>query len=111
VGSDFPAGEATMARWLRPTLRDQRQANDGASLPAAHEAARFSAGPRGGADRRTIAYRLVRLSAGPDDIRFPEVGRLDRGDEVEVIGESDGFLKVRTPSGLEGWVPRVVIVG
>jgi SH3-like domain-containing protein len=51
------------------------------------------------------------VSDGPDDIRTSEVGRLDRGDEVEVIGERDGFLKVRTPSGLEGWVPRVVIVG
>jgi hypothetical protein len=40
-----------------------------------------------------------------------EIGRLDRGDEVEVLGEQDGMLQVRTPTGLLGWVPRVVIVG
>jgi SH3-like domain-containing protein len=62
-------------------------------------------------ERRTIGYRLVRMTEGPDDIRSREVGRLDRGDEVDVIGEHEGFLKVRTPSGLEGWVPRVVIIG
>jgi hypothetical protein len=110
-GAGIPADEANLPRWLRPALNDQRQANDRGSLPAFHEPERFAAPGKGGAERRTIAYRLVRLSAGPDDIRFAEVGRLDRGDEVEVIGESDGFLKVRTPAGLEGWVPRVVIVG
>jgi len=110
-GSEIPADEANKPRWLRPTLQDQRGANDRGSLPAFHQPERFAAPGKGGAERRTIAYRLVRLSAGPDDIRFAEVGRLDRGDEVEVIGESDGFLKVRTPAGLEGWVPRVVIVG
>jgi uncharacterized protein YgiM (DUF1202 family) len=56
-------------------------------------------------------YRLVRLSDGPDDLNSREIGRVDRGDEVEIIGEQGGFLQVRTPSGLEGWVPRVAIVG
>jgi hypothetical protein len=77
----------------------------------AREPARFKATPRPGVERRTIGYRLVRMSDGPDDIRSQEVGRVDRGDEVEVIAEHEGFLQVRTPSGLEGWVPRVVIVG
>jgi hypothetical protein len=72
---------------------------------------RFAASPRSGVERRTIGYRLVRMSDGPDEVRSAEVGRLDRGDEVEVIAEHEGFLQVRTPSGLEGWVPRVVIVG
>jgi SH3-like domain-containing protein len=61
-------------------------------------------------DRRTIGYRLVRLSDGPDDLRSSEIGRLDRGDEVEIIGDVGGFLQVRTPGGLEGWVPRIAIV-
>jgi len=77
----------------------------------AREPERFAASPRHGVERRTIGYRLVRMSDGPDEIRSAEVGRLDRGDEVEVIAEHEGFLQVRTPSGLEGWVPRVVIVG
>jgi SH3-like domain-containing protein len=80
-------------------------------VAAAHEAARFGAAPKSGVERRTIGYRLVRVSDAPDDIRSKEVGRVDRGDEVEVVGEHEGFLRVRTPSGLEGWVPRVVIVG
>jgi SH3-like domain-containing protein len=62
-------------------------------------------------ERRTIGYRLVRVSDAPDDIRSKEVGRVDRGDEVEVIAEHESFLRVRTPDGLEGWIPRVVIVG
>jgi SH3-like domain-containing protein len=51
------------------------------------------------------------VSDGPDELTSNEVGRLDRGDEIEVIGEHEGALRIRTPSGLEGWVPRVVIVG
>jgi hypothetical protein len=72
---------------------------------------KFASGPASGVERRTISYRFVRLSDGPDDLRSREIGRLDRGDEVEVLGEQDGMLQVRTPTGLLGWVPRVVIVG
>jgi len=36
-----------------------------------------------------------------------EIARLDRGDEVEVLAEEHGFVSVRTPDGLEGWVPRM----
>ena len=104
-------GEANPARWLRPTLREQRQSGDRGMAAAVHEPDRFGASPKAGVERRTIGYRLVRVSDGPDDIRSKEVGRLDRGDEVEVIAEHENFLRVRTPSGLEGWVPRVVIVG
>jgi Bacterial SH3 domain len=104
-------GSANRPPWLRPTLRDQRQSSDRGMVVAAHETARFGAPPKSGVERRTIGYRLVRVSDGPDDIRSKEVGRLDRGDEVEVIAEHENFLRVRTPSGLEGWVPRVVIVG
>ena len=61
--------------------------------------------------RSTVAYRLVRVTDGPNDQESTEIGRLDRGDEVEVIGDLEGYLKVRTPTGLEGWVPRMVLVG
>jgi hypothetical protein len=73
--------------------------------------AKFAGGAGSNVERRTISYRFVRLSDGPDDLRSREIGRLDRGDEVEVLGEQDGMLQVRTPTGLLGWVPRVVIVG
>jgi hypothetical protein len=72
---------------------------------------RFARPPAKDADRRVIAYRSVRVSAGPDELRTAELTRLDRRDEVEVIGEEGGSLRIRTPDGVEGWVPRVVLVG
>jgi hypothetical protein len=102
--------EANIPRWLRPTLREQRQSDRG-YVQVAREPARFGSPARAGVERRTIGYRLVRMTDAPDDVRSREVGRVDRGDQVEVIGEHEGFLQIRTPDGLEGWVPRVVIVG
>jgi SH3-like domain-containing protein len=55
--------------------------------------------------------RKYRLAGGIVTNDAQEVGRVDRGDEIEVIAEHESFLRVRTPDGLEGWVPRVVIVG
>jgi hypothetical protein len=72
---------------------------------------RFTKRAAAGVDRRIIAYRSVRVSAGPDDLRTAELARLERRDEVEVIGEDGGSLQIRTPEGIEGWVPRVVLVG
>ena len=104
-------GEATLPRWLRPTLQAQRQLGERGVPRVSRPPARFDASRALGVERRTITYRLVRLSSGPDELASDEVGRLDRGDEVEVIGEHESFLQVRTPSGAEGWVPRVVILG
>lgn len=94
---------------LPPWLR-RRNGSDGPDVPPT-EAVRFTEPPKAGTSRYTISYRWVRVSDGPDEPRSNEIGRLDRGDEVEVIGEKDGALLIRTPSGLEGWVPRFVIVG
>ena len=71
----------------------------------------FSTPPVGGAERRIVAYQSVRVSATPDDLRSAELTRITRRDEVEVIGEAAGSLRIRTPDGIEGWVPRVVLVG
>jgi hypothetical protein len=57
-----------------------------------------------------ITYRHVRLSAGPDDVRYAELGRLERLDEVEILGEQSGYVQVRTPDGITGWVPRMVFL-
>jgi SH3-like domain-containing protein len=78
---------------------------------AARVPALFATRARRGVERHLITYRWVRLSDGPDERTSNEVSRLDRGDEIEVIGEFEGSLHVRTSDGLEGWVPRVVIVG
>ena len=57
----------------------------------------------------TIGYRRVRLSDGADDVGSRELDRLDRGDEVEILDSFEGFLQVRTPEGLTGWIPRHTI--
>jgi hypothetical protein len=70
----------------------------------------FTDRPAKDAVRRLITYRHVRVSAGPDDLHYPEVARLERLDEVEIVGEQSGFVQVRTPDDITGWVPRVVFL-
>ncbi|HTG40141.1 MAG TPA: hypothetical protein VK697_00885, partial [Methylomirabilota bacterium] len=70
--------DANLPRWLRPTLPEQRYSRDRGIVAAAREPARFGAAPKTGVERRTIGYRLVRVSDAPDDIRSKEVGRVDR---------------------------------
>jgi hypothetical protein len=101
-------GEGAMGEVSTPTNFDDARRQIGAT---GHEPRRFARPPKAGVDRRVIAYRSVRVSAGPDELRTAELTRLDRRDEVEVIGEEAGSLRIRTPDGVEGWVPRVVLVG
>jgi hypothetical protein len=111
VGPSAIPLDADRPPWLRRALRDPRAGADQPTEASQREAARFVTPLRRDAERHTITYRYVRVSDGPDELTSNEVGRLDRGDEIEVIGEHEGALRIRTPSGLEGWVPRVVIVG
>lgn len=69
----------------------------------------FDKPPAKGVERVKMSYRRVRLSEGPDDVGSRELDRLDRGDEVEILGSFEGFLQVRTPEGVEGWIPRHTI--
>ena len=46
----------------------------------------FEATPAKGVERATIGYHKVRISSKPDAVRSVELGRLDRGDEVEILG-------------------------
>lgn len=71
---------------------------------------RFETGPASDAERRKITYRLVRLSDAPDEYRSREIMRLDRGDEIDIIGQEGTFLHVRTPTGAIGWVPSDSII-
>jgi len=71
---------------------------------------RFETGPAKDAERRKVTYRLVRLSEGPDDFRSREIMRLDRGDEIDIIGQEGSFLHVRTPTGAIGWIPSDSII-
>ena len=98
---DVPDPEAMIPRWRRPSLQAARQshwAEEGARVPQ-----RFTDGAPAG-ERRTVAYRLVFVSDRPDDRDAVELGRLDRGDEVEVLALDNGFARVRAPDGLEGWI-------
>jgi uncharacterized membrane protein YgcG len=74
-------------------------------------AIRFEKAPARDAVRRQITYRLVRLSDAPDDLRSKEIMRLDRGDEIEIVGQEGSFIQVRTPTGAIGWIPSVSIIG
>lgn len=71
----------------------------------------FDDPPAKGVERARIGYRRVRISSKPDAIRSVERGRLERGDEVEILDSYEGYLEIRTPDGLTGWVLRHTIVG
>ena len=51
------------------------------------------------------------MGDGPDALRSLELGRLEQGDEVDVIEWRDGAALVRTPDGLQGWIPGPTIIG
>ena len=70
----------------------------------------FPKPPGKGVERATVRSRLVRFNAEPDDLRSVELGRLDRGDEVEIVGSFEGFLNVRVPDGTTGWIHRAALV-
>lgn len=106
-------GEMAMPRWRRPSLNEARKADPGTSL-AAIEAERLTfAGAAVAGDpsneRRRIRYRMVRLADSPDEILGQEIGRLDEGDEVELLERSGLYWKVRTPGGEIGWVHKMTL--
>ena len=74
----------------------------------------FETPPAPGVERALVRSRLVRLSAEPDDFRSVEFGRLDRGDEVEIVDSFESYLYVRIPDGTQGWIrpsgPRLAVV-
>ena len=82
-----------------------------AAAKTAEQARKFGKPPAKGVQRYTVAYRHVRISETPDEYRSQELGRLDRGDEVELVDSFEGALQVRTPDGVVGWIPRQTIVG
>jgi hypothetical protein len=112
VAAALPPGvlpeEAAMPRWRRPSLRAARHADAGHELEPTHELT-FQEAAAPGIERRRIRYRLVRISDAPDEVRSTELGRLDQGDEVELLEEHAAFWLVRAPDGTEGWVHRMTL--
>jgi hypothetical protein len=111
-----PAGSTAVRGSLR---RRSRSANlpaevapaAAAALPSVVPARTFDKPPADGAERVRVGYHGVRVSARPDAFHSTSLGRLDRGDEVEILDSYEGFLQVRTPDDITGWIPRHTIVG
>ncbi|HEY0444428.1 MAG TPA: SH3 domain-containing protein, partial [Candidatus Limnocylindrales bacterium] len=100
--------EEHVPRWRRPSVQAARQGSR-FGPPVSRPPLRFATPPPAGAERVAVHYRFVRVADAPDDVRSIEVGRLDRGDEVDVLDRQSGFALVRAPDGLEGWVPRMTL--
>jgi hypothetical protein len=71
----------------------------------------FAAPPAKDVERVKIGYRRVRVSSKPDAVRSVELGRLERGDEVEILESYEGFLRVQTADGTTGWIQRHTVTG
>jgi hypothetical protein len=110
---EAPTGEMAMPRWRRPSLNLARKADPGTSLEAIEAErltfARGAAAAGSEHERRRIRYRMVRLSDSPDEILGQEIGRLDEGDEVELLERWGLYWQVRTPVGEIGWVHKMTL--
>jgi hypothetical protein len=109
IQPDVQPDEVGIPRWRRPSLqaarlRDVRPAYEPVVAPI-----RFREDAPSAEDRRIVRYRLVRMSSIPDEIMGDEVGRLDRGDEVDVVRTAGEYVLARTPLGVEGWVHRMTL--
>ncbi|MEK6719075.1 MAG: SH3 domain-containing protein [Chloroflexota bacterium] len=100
--------EADIPRWRRPSLEAARRSRPPSDI--VREPIRFADEPHNEADRRVVGYRLVRVGDSPDDLRSAELGRLDRGDEVEVLDTAGDWTHIRSADGLDGWVPSITIL-
>jgi hypothetical protein len=94
-----------------PRPGDKRSGASTASPAAPRVPQVFATSPAKGAERVKVGYRRVRVSSKPDAVRSVELGRLERGDEVEILESYEGFLRVQTPHGITGWIQRHTVVG
>jgi hypothetical protein len=97
-------------------LKESRKATKRATAATAAAAVAssvrtFGKPPPKGVERAKVGYRRVRISSEPDAVRSVELGRLDRGDEVEILESHEGFLRIRTPDDITGWILRHTVVG
>jgi hypothetical protein len=108
-----PAGETapTSDSWLALGPDTSRLSGNRPTGWQSRPPLHFDLPPTPDAVRRKISYRLVRLSDGLDDLRSKELLRLDRGDEIEILGQEGSYLQVRTPTGATGWIPSLSIIG
>ena len=96
---------------LKEVRKASRRATAAATAAAVASSVRtFAKPPPKGVERAKVGYRRVRISSEPDAVRSVELGRLDRGDEVEILDSHEGFLRVRTPDDITGWILRHTVV-
>jgi len=93
----------------RPVVNGTGAAIGASAAPRAPQV--FATRPTAGAERVKVGYRRVRVSSKPDAVRSVELGRLEQGDEVEILESYEGFLRVQTPDGITGWIQRHTVVG
>jgi len=105
--SPVPARAAATAPPLAVDLT--QQATSGPAAPRTPQV--FATPPASDVERVKIGYRRVRVSSKPDAVRSVELGRLERGDEVEILESYEGFLRVQTPDGITGWIQRHTVIG
>lgn len=103
-----PAGTATSAP--SPVYVAPKRPTGRATMLPPIPARTFDKPPAKGIERATIGYRRVRISSKPDAVRSVERGRLERGDEVEILDSYEGYLEIRTPDGITGWILRHTII-
>jgi len=97
---------------LKEVRKASKRATAAATAAAVASSVRtFAKPPKKGVERAKVGYRRVRISSEPDAVRSVELGRLDRGDEVEILESHEGFLRVRTPDDITGWILRHTVVG
>ncbi len=105
---DIPFGEAEMPRWRRPSVQAARKASSrGPEMP--HVPVAFREEASAGVVRARVGYRLVRVTSIPDELLGDEVGRLDRGDQVEILESSGVYRRVRAADGTEGWIHKMTL--
>ena len=99
--------ESDIPRWRRPSVQAARRSRF--APPSTDDPVRFDTAPVAGVERLIAAYRLVRVGDGPDDVHSQEVGRLERGDEVDVLEQLGEWSRIRRADDLRGWVPSFTL--
>ncbi len=99
--------EATLPRWRRPSLKAARLQSD--RRPVETVPLAFAAATTAATERRRVRYAVVPLVDAPDEIRSTEIGQLQEGDEVELLGSEGRWMRVRTPVGTIGFVHKTTL--
>jgi hypothetical protein len=110
ASSPTPSEEATVPRWLRPSIRAARVASlNNPTFRDPRAPVSFAAPVDEASERLIIRYDLVQLLDRPDEALGMPLGELDTGDEVEVLERVTIWARVRTPAHRDGWVPAMTL--